>query len=280
MTDPSSSPARHRRAIVGGRGRLADLVADASPSDTCIYAPEGVGFGTDGRSARSFRVERLGGLIADMRSRDVGELVLAGAMRRPRLELEQMDRFTRTAMTRLAPAMRAGDDTLLRTVISIFEEEGFRVLPAQEAAPALLPETGLLSRARPSPQDEEDATRGFEVLRLIGAADIGQSLAVAQGQVLAVEAGPGTDWMLDTLSGDVPGRPEPHDGRGVLCKAPKPGQDRRVDLPVIGPKTVRAAARAGLAGLAVEAGGVMVLDRSEVTEAADEVGLFVWVRAS
>ncbi len=150
----------------------------------------------------------------------------------------------------------------------------------------------------------------------MGAADIGQALVVAQGQVIAVEAQPGTDWMLASLlarggerlptgglfddpfgvAADVFGGPAvmPRRGRdpalppgGVLYKAPKPGQDLRADLPAIGPETVRGAAAAELEGIVIEAGGVMLLDRAATVAAADReatvaaadaAGLFLWVR--
>jgi DUF1009 family protein len=106
----------------------------------------------------------------------------------------------------------------------------------------------------------------------MGAVDIGQSCVVAAGQALAVEALFGTDWMLDSL------RLRPDGAGGVLFKAPKPDQDRRVDLPTIGPSTVAGAAAAGLSGIAIEAGGVMVTDRDRTIADCDRLGLFLWVR--
>ncbi|MBL3554656.1 LpxI family protein, partial [Rhodovulum sulfidophilum] len=123
------------------------------------------------------------------------------------------------------------------------------------------------------------SARAAAIVAALGASDLGQGAVVAQGLCLAVETLPGTDAMLAWVA-DVAGacRPDPKGAKGVLCKAPKPSQDRRVDLPAIGPATVEAAHRAGLAGIAVEAGGVLVLEPEETLARADALGLFLWVR--
>ena len=263
------------RAIVGGSGRLPDILLAQAGGETAAFAPEGVTFGEGAHRAEPFAFERLGALMMRLRGLGARAVVFAGALRRPTLAPEQFDEFTARAMEHLAPALNAGgDDAVLRAVISLFEGEGFEVVGAQDLVPALLPAAGVPTKAQPQEADRVDAARGFEILRATAAADLGQACVVAQGQALALEAAPGTDWMLATLEGHVPGRL----GRGVLCKAPKPQQDRRVDLPAIGPETVSGAAWAGLAGIAVEAGGALVLDLDEVVEAADAAGLFLWVR--
>ena len=106
--------------------------------------------------------------------------------------------------------------------------------------------------------------------RALGALDIGQAVIVQQGHVLGVEAAEGTDRLIERCAGlrlDGEG--------GVLVKIAKPGQERRIDLPTIGTATVAAAAAAGLRGIAVEAGGALVVDPDRLAAAADEAGLFV-----
>jgi UDP-2,3-diacylglucosamine hydrolase len=208
---------------------------------------------------------------------------------------------------RMMAALQSGDDAALRTVLGFFEEAGFGVPAAHELVPEVLPPEGVLTRAGPGAAAERDVARAVAAHRAMGAADVGQALVVAQGMVIAVEAQPGTDWMLasllarggerlptggllddpfgvaaDMFGGPVvaqrPGRDPGLPTGGILYKAPKPAQDLRADLPAIGPATVRGAAGAGLEGIVIEAGGVMVLDRDEAVRAADEAGLFLWVR--
>jgi DUF1009 family protein len=121
-----------------------------------------------------------------------------------------------------------------------------------------------------------DVHRALDVARAIGRLDVGQGAVVCRGLVLAVEAQEGTDAMLARVA-DLPValRGQPGASAGVLAKAPKPIQETRIDLPTIGPTTIHAVARAGLAGIVGEAGGLLVLDREAVIELADELGVFI-----
>ncbi|GAB4386968.1 MAG: UDP-2,3-diacylglucosamine diphosphatase LpxI [Albidovulum sp.] len=225
-----------------------------------------------------FRLERLAVLLDTLAARGVGRVVLAGAIRRPPLDPEAFDPRTATLVPRLAAAMSQGDDAALREVIAILEDWGFRVVGAEEVVPGLVPGPGILT-GTPSAADRADAARAAAIVAALGPLDIGQGAVVAQGLCLALEALPGTDAMLQFVAERAAGlRPDPAGARGVLYKAPKPGQDRRVDLPTLGPETVRAAARAGLAGIAWEAGGVLLLDRAAMVAAAEAAGLFLWAR--
>ncbi len=136
----------------------------------------------------------------------------------------------------------------------------------------------MLTAAQPGKADEKDATRAAAIVAALGQADVGQGAVVAQGLCLALETLPGTDAMLRFVAGLDDLRPDPKGAKGLLYKAPKPGQERRVDLPALGPGTVRAAAEAGLGGIAFEAGGVMLLDRDQMLAEADRLGLFLWAR--
>ena len=269
--------------VVAGRGALPAHLARtlaAGGVPVVLAAMEGTAVeNPDNRPLIRFRVEKLGALFKALKAEGVSELVFAGGVQRPKLDPTQFDFKTMTLAARFLPALKAGDDGLLRTVIGIFEAEGFAVRAAHEIAPDLLPPEGVATRAQPSERDRKDAARAARIVAALAGADVGQGAVVAQGQALAVEALPGTDAMLAWVAGPAGAvRPDPAGGRGVLFKGPKPGQDRRVDLPAIGPATVAGAAAAGLAGIVIEAGGVMILDRAETLAAADAAGLFLWVR--
>ena len=160
----------------------------------------------------------------------------------------------------------------MRTALSIFEAAGFQVRAPHELSSALLPVATTHTARRTEAHHEEDAARAASVIAGLGSLDIGQSCAVKAGQVLALEGVFGTDWMLESLAN------RPDEAGGIFFKAKKPTQDVRIDLPTIGVDTVARVARAGLDGLVVEAGGVIVLDLAAVTRAADEAGVFLWVR--
>ncbi|MFV0245577.1 MAG: LpxI family protein [Qingshengfaniella sp.] len=269
--------------IIAGQGILPLHLSRAlTRAGRRVILAEMAGFAAenpDGLPLIRFRAEKLGGLFKALRAEGVTDLVFAGAVRRPRLDAAQFDLKTMMMAPRLLRALRAGDDGTLRAVLAIFEAEGFAIRAAHEICPDLLPPAGVLTVVQPCAADRNDTCRAEAVQAALAVADLGQGVVVAQGQVLAVETAPGTDAMLDWVA-DVAGRlrPDPGGARGVFFKAPKAGQDRRVDLPAIAPATVARVARAGLAGIVLEAGGVMILDQAETLAAADAAGLFLWIR--
>jgi len=172
--------------------------------------------------------------------------------------------------------MRGGDNHLLSTMGKILEQDGFHLLGAHEVAPEILVPEGVLGRAQPSERDRADIALGLDYLRAAGPYDVGQAVVVAGKHVLAVEAIEGTDQMLARIAQlRTNGRLRAPTGTGVLVKAPKPGQDLRFDMPSIGPLTVEAAAQAGLAGIAVVAGGSIVAEPEKLVAAADRANIFV-----
>ncbi len=235
------------------------------------FAPEGLT--VDLR----FRVERLVPFLRALERDGVGQVIFAGAVTRPRLDPALLDEATAALLPRLMTAMAQGDDATLRVVIELFEEFGFSVVGVEAVAPALLPGAGVLA-GTVTPRDEADATRAAAIVAALGAVDVGQGAVVAQGLCLGVEALPGTDALLAQVAGIGALRPDPARGRGLFYKAAKAGQDRRIDLPTLGPQTLRAVAAAGLGGVAFEAGSVICLDLAEMQDLAQELGLFLWAR--
>jgi len=204
------------------------------------------------------------------------EFVMIGKVLRPALRQIRFDWPTIRHLPGILAMFRGGDGHLLSTLGRMFEAEGFRLLGAHEVAPEILMPQGALGRRMPSDRDRADIARGIALLAATGPFDIGQAVVVAQNHVLAVEAAEGTDQLLERIAQlRSEGRIRAPLGTGVLVKAPKSGQDRRLDLPSIGPPTVAGAARAGLAGIAVMAGAAVIAEADRVAAAADEAGLFV-----
>ena len=262
-------------ALIAGRGRLPVLVAEAAIAKVTV--PRGTACDVPGAHPE-FRLERLASIMEGWRETGIRRVCLAGGVDRPVIEPSRIEPASLPMVQRIAATLTGGDGGALAALLSILEEGGFEIVAPQEIRPDLLPEAGVLTGA-PSERDRLDAERAAEILRLTGPLDIGQGCVVAQGLCLAVEAHPGTDHMLASLAGDLAGRrPDPSAGAGVMLKAPKPGQDRRVDLPTVGPATIDGAARAGLAGIAVEAGGVLMPDAADSVARAERHGLFLWAR--
>lgn len=266
-----------RIALIAGTGALPGLVAGLLDRPLIAsldgFEPEGL------RPDLTFRIERLVPFLNHLIDAGVRGVVFAGAVRRPRLDPSLFDAATAQLVPQLLAAMQAGDDAALRAIIGIFEEAGLGVLGVGDVAPDLVPAEGVLC-GEVTAADRRDAEQAAVIVAALGAVDVGQGAVVAQGLCLGVEALPGTDALLDFVAQTAGAlRPDPKGARGLLYKAPKPGQDRRIDLPAIGPGTVRGVAAAGLGGITWEAGGVLLLDRAATVAAAQAAGMFLWSRA-
>lgn len=260
-------------ALIAGKGGLPiSLVRalDASGASYRVYSL--AGFEPDLPDVHSFRVEALGQVLSDMVADGVAEVCFAGAMQRPPIDPSALHPLSLPLVPRLMGVLQAGDDRLLREVIAIFEETGLSVRGAHEIAPELVAGAGPLGATGPDAAALADAARGGEILATLGPLDIGQGCVVQNGLCLAVETLPGTDAMLRFVAQTRGTRP----AGGVLVKRAKAQQDLRIDMPAIGPETVRNAQAAGVQGIALEAGRVLLLDRAATVAAADAAGIAIW----
>jgi DUF1009 family protein len=254
-----------RLAIIAGSGALPGLIAAQHPA--VIVRLAGVPTDAQGSVVIDARLERLGQLFTDLRAAGVSDLCLAGAMRRASFDTTQLDDVTAGLLPRVMAAQARGDDALLRDIMAIFEEQGFCILGADRLRPDLVAPLGTLAGVA---APDGDAARARAVLAALGPLDVGQAAIAAKGQMLGIETLQGTDAMLRYVADTAPG------SRGVLVKRAKPGQDLRVDMPAIGPDTIALAAAAGLSGIEVQAGHVLMLDAGAVVKAAQDHGLSLW----
>lgn len=203
------------------------------------------------------------------------DIVILGGIQRPKLETLEFDEGGTWFMEQVLAGKHAGDDQLLQLIIAYFQTRGLSVQSPQTYLASLMGKSGAQT-AHPHAAHQEDIDRAIEVAGVIGGADIGQSVVVAHKLVLAVEGPEGTDDMLarlQTLSPEFLGTASAR--RGVLAKLPKPQQDRRVDLPTLGCRTVEGAAAAHLAGIIYQADGALFDDFDAVVALAEEKGLFL-----
>lgn len=214
------------------------------------------------------RMEKAGATIRRLRREGVAELVMAGRMRRPSLGALRPDLWTIRFLARVG-GLGQGDDALLKAIVAALESEGFTVVGPDSLVPELLAPAGVIGAVQPDDAAQRDIRVGIAEALALGARDEGQAVVVREGRAIGHETADGTDALLGALA--APDGP----ASGVLVKVAKPGQERRVDLPAIGPDTVAAAGRAGLAGIAVEAAGALVLEREATVAAADAAGLFL-----
>lgn len=204
------------------------------------------------------------------RREDIEELVLVGGIPRPSMLDLMRDVRSAKFLAKVGTRMM-GDDNLLSAIVREIEEsEGFRVVGPEVILEDILATVGSYGSIEPNADDNADIARGVVAVKTMGKLDIGQGAVVQNGRILGVEGAEGTDRLIERcaefVSTDVVG--------GAFVKAPKPSQERRIDLPAVGIATIKNVARAGLRGIAVEAGGVLVVDRQEMIAEADRAGIY------
>jgi DUF1009 family protein len=268
-------------ALICGGGSLPLAIADsvsARGRQVLLFPLQGIARPEDyaQRPHTWVRIAKFGTLARAARAAGCHEMVLIGSLVRPAFWQVRFDLTTLKLLPRIAAAFRGGDDYLLSSGARLIEEQGFRVLGAHEVAPEILVPKGALARVQPSEGERADIALGFDYLHAAGPFDVGQAVVVAGRHVLAVEAAEGTDQMLERIAAlRASGHIRASTVGGVLVKAPKRGQDRRFDLPSIGPRTVEGAARAGLAGIAVVAGSTIVAEPERLIAVADRANIFI-----
>ncbi len=267
--------------IVAGGGGLPRAIAGHCAASGQQYFVACVAPFADGdwstHPHASFNVGEIGARKAALKQAGCDAVVMAGVVKRPDFGALKFDAEGAALAPKLAAAAKEGDDALLRVLVRDFEDAGFAVIGAHEAAPSLLASAGAIGARTPDAATHADIAKAWSVADALGRWDIGQAVAVCEGLVLAVEAQEGTDALIARVAALPEAlRGTPSRRRGVLLKRAKPIQERRIDLPTIGLTTIENAAAAGFAGVAVEAAGALILDRADLAARADALGLFVF----
>ncbi|MFN0023651.1 MAG: LpxI family protein [Parvularculaceae bacterium] len=269
--------ARWRKlGVIAGAGALPRLLADAS-AETFVVRLSGIADADfSAHASVDCGLAEAGKIIRSLKENACDAVTLAGVVRRPDFSKLKPDWRGAALLPRVILAAAKGDGALLGVLVETLEAEGFLVVGAEEVLTSLTAPPGALGALAPSAGDWADIRKAAAIIAALGPFDVGQAAVVASGFTLAIEAAEGTDGVLARCAG-LPASARGGDNRnGVIVKRPKPGQEMRIDLPTVGADTVRGAFAAGLAGVAVEAGATLVIDRDGVAREADRLGLFVY----
>lgn len=275
--EPPAGSARQPLGILACSGLLPlEVAAAAHGSGRPVHIIGIEGFASDAIAQYPHtwvNLGQVGRMIGGFRQAGCAEMVIAGGMRRPNLWQLKVDGGFFRSIGTVLKMTRGGDDSVLRHIVRFFERQGFRVRGVHEVAPHLLARVGVLGSVQPSPEQSAAIARGAALIRALGEFDVGQAAVVTADRIVAVEGVRGTDAMLKAVSqATAPGNAE---RARVLVKLPKPGQELRVDMPVIGPETIEHAVHAGLGGIAIGGGQSLVLNGEEMARRARANGVFV-----
>lgn len=264
--------------LIAGAGDLPEIVARHRRSvDDQLHIVAIKGFEEPWIEEYSHEIcgiAEVGRVLKSFKTNGCDTISMIGNIKRPDFSTLKPDMKGLSLLPKIINAARKGDDPLLRVIVDIFEQEGFEVLGVQDLLEDLVLPAGWVAGDTVTDETLSDIKRAFEISGLIGEADIGQGSVVCDGLVLAVEAQEGTDAMLRRVSQLPEAIRGSEDGRrGVLVKRPKPIQEQRVDLPVLGPSTVRKASEAGLSAVCGVAGGALWVEQDEMKRLANAAGI-------
>ena len=272
-------------AIISGKGNLPRLLSEElltkKIEHTVVYfsklTPEWV---SSEVNVISGKIEQIGAIFKELKSNNYNEIVFAGASERPKLDLEIADKTFLELVPDIQRAMKAGDDTILRLLVQIFENECFKVIGSQEVLPSLLPPLGVLTENHPSAQDNLDIVRARDIVIKLGDVDVGQASVVSNGLCFGVETIQGTEKMLEFVRSNSDLNVWSSVSKsGVFVKNIKTKQSRLIDFPVIGPDTIKQVSDAKLNGIAIFYNNVFILDINRTIALANKKGIFISVIA-
>lgn len=269
--------ARWRKlGVIAGAGALPRLLADAAGEAFVVRLAGVADADFDPQKSAECGMAEAGKILRVLKESNCDAVALAGVVRRPDFSKLKPDWRGAALLPRVIAAAAKGDGAMLNVLVETLEAEGFLVVGADEVLASLAAPKGPIGAHAPTEEQWADIRKAAAIVAALGPFDVGQAAVVASGFTLAIEAAEGTDGVLARCAA-LPASARGGDNRnGVLLKRPKPGQELRVDLPTIGVDTVRGAHAAGLAGVAVEAGLTLVIDRDAVAQEADRLGLFIY----
>jgi hypothetical protein len=270
--------ARWRRiGIIAGAGEMPRRIAAASAAAPFVVRLSGLADDAfEGFDSVERGIAEAGGIIRSLKDAGCDAVVLAGVVRRPEFAKLKPDWRGAALLPRVIAAAGKGDGALLGVLVETLEAEGFMVVGAEEVFADLAAPRGAVGALTPAPHHWRDIAKATAIVEALGPFDVGQAAVVASGFTLGIEAAEGTDLLLQRCAALPASLRGGEAMNGVLVKCPKPGQELRVDLPTVGVPTIVNAAAAGLAGVAVEAGCALLVDRAAIAREADARGLFVY----
>lgn len=260
--------------IFAGRGNLPKmLIEDCQKKgrEFVLFLLDGEKYEIDYSASNPHKIAygEVEKFLKILRDNKVKDLVFIGGVTKPNFSSLKVDKTGTILLAKILANKILGDDAVLSTVIKFLEKQGLRFLRIDELLDCVISQKTILTKTQPSLENIEDIKLGVEAVKYFSKFDVGQSLVIAQKQIIAVEALEGTDEMIKRCSNLRP--------NSVLVKMKKPKQSTKADLPTIGVETIKNCANSKMAGIAIQANSTLVLQKEEVIKTADELGLFLTV---
>lgn len=276
-TQNATRNTQHALAILAGGGNLPSALASAAQSNgwpvhlvTFAAQPQPLHM-PPVASSHQFPLGQVGHILAHLKANGVTHVALAGHLSKPSILSLKPDA---AGLKLLARAVIRHDDALLRAVTGFLQENGFQLTTAQDLIPSLLAPAGLLTKAKPTAEEEEDIALARSTLAVLGDLDIGQACIVHNNAILGVEAVEGTDALIARCAEYRAENGHKNHG-GILVKRAKDMQTDLADLPTVGPETIRQLIAHNYRGLCIQANRTIFLNQPECLELANAGNLFL-----
>lgn len=267
-------------AIIAGGGSLSDVIIETAEKkgwNLTVFAIGDLNI-TKNQDIRLIEMNRLdiGRIFQILKSQNIKNICMVGYIPRPNspkdyLNFRYLNVQTLSILFQSIGILRGGDASLFKKINSLLEKRGYKIIGASEIAPNLTLKGGLYSSKSVSKVEFENIKKAKQCAEMTGYLDIGQAVVVKNGRVLAIEAAEGTDVMLERVAclGGISIK-----RGGVILKSAQINQDERVDMPTIGPNTIKNVVKANLSGIAITADNVIVLDFQKVIEMIEDNNLY------
>ena len=267
-------------AIIAGGGSLSDVIIETARKkgwNVTVFAIGDLNIAKN-QDISLIEMNRLdiGRIFQILKSQKIKNICMVGYIPRPNspkdyLNFRYLNVQTLSILFQSIGILRGGDASLFKKINSLLEKRGYKIIGASEIAPNLTLKGGLYSSKSVSKVEFENIKKAKQCAEMTGYLDIGQAVVVKNGRVLAIEAAEGTDVMLERvacLEAISVKR------GGVILKSAQINQDNRVDMPTIGPNTIKNVVKANLSGIAITADNVIVLDFQKVIEMIEDNNLY------
>ena len=225
------------------------------------------------KNSYSLKITELGKAISILKKNNCKNVIFIGKVERPDISLLKFDRKALFYLPRLFSAFKKGDGNILKEIIKIFKENKLNVVNSMKFTPELIFKDKSINKAKINNTDKSSISKGVKIIKSLSKFDIGQSVVINNGYVLAIEGPEGTD---ETIKRSLYlSKKYKLKNKSILIKFPKANQDLRIDLPTIGFDTIKNCIKANIKGIAVKRSQNIILDKDKIINLVKKNNFFI-----
>ena len=225
------------------------------------------------KNSYSLKITELGKAITILKKNNCNNIIFIGKVKRPEISSLKFDRKALFYLPRLFSAFKKGDGNILKEIIKIFNENKIKVLNSMKFTPELIFKDSNINKIKINNSDKISIIKGVNIVKSLSKFDIGQSVVINNGYVLAIEGPEGTDETIRRSS--HLSKKYNLKNKSILIKFPKAKQDLRVDLPTIGLDTIKNCIKANIKGIAVKRSQNIILDKDKIINLTKKNNFFI-----